>query len=64
MCPHLLEEGGFLPQVLGHHVEAEEVAVDAHTRHGQAVHALVLLRCHLQQLQAILSLRATPSTTC
>ena len=45
---HLLQEGGLLPEVLGHHVEAEEVAVDAHPGHGQAVQALVLLCCILQ----------------
>ena len=56
-CSHLLQEGGLLPEVLGHHVEAEEVAVDAHPGHGQAVQALVLLCCLLQQLQTLLSLR-------
>lgn len=32
------------PQVLGDHIKAEEVPVDASPRHGQAVHVLVLLR--------------------
>lgn len=40
----LSQEGGADPQVLGDHVEAEEVSVNASTRHGQAVHVLVLLR--------------------
>lgn len=40
----LSQEGGADPQVLGDHIEAEEVSVNASTRHGQAVHVLVLLR--------------------
>lgn len=53
---HLLEEGRILSQVLGDHVEAEEVTVDALARHGQAVHVLVLLRCLFEQLQPFFSL--------
>lgn len=34
---YLLQERGVNCEILGHHVEAEEVAVDAGARHGEAV---------------------------
>lgn len=50
---HLGKEGRLHSQVARYHVEAEEVPVDARTCHGQAVHMLVLLSSHLEQLQAL-----------
>lgn len=38
----LSQERGADPQVLGDHVQAEEVPVNASPCHGQAVHVLVL----------------------
>lgn len=38
----LFQEGRLHPEVLGHHVEAEEVSVDASPGHGHAAELLVL----------------------
>lgn len=38
------------PQVLGDHVEAEEVPVNPSPRHGQAVHILVLFRSFPEEI--------------
>lgn len=48
---YLLEEGRILSQVLGHHVQTEEVTIDPLARHRQAVHVLVLFRSLFEQLQ-------------
>ena len=53
---HLFEEGRVHAQVLGHHVQAEEVSVDAVARHGQPVEVLVLLGGPSEQLSAMLLL--------
>lgn len=55
--PHLLQEGRVLAQVLGDHVETEEVAVDAVSRHGQAVQVLMFACSHFEQAEALLPLR-------
>lgn len=47
----LFQEGRVHPQVLGHHIEAEEVPVDTLSRHGMAIHTLVLISCQPKQLQ-------------
>lgn len=54
---HLGQEGGLHPQVAGHHVEAEEVSVDAGPGHGQAVHVLVLFSRQLEEPLALCSLQ-------
>lgn len=51
---YLFEEGGVHPEVFGHHVQTEQVSVDAVPRHGQPVEVLVLLRSFLEQPPALL----------
>lgn len=46
----LSQERGVDPQVLRDHVKAEEVPVDPMSRHGQAVHILVLLRSFPEEI--------------
>jgi hypothetical protein len=48
LAEHLLEEGRIHFQVLRHHVEAEEVAVDALAAHGVLVAHLNQARCSLR----------------
>lgn len=54
---YLLEEGRVLSQVLGHHVQTEEVTIDPLARHRQAVHVLVLICSLFEQLQPFFSLK-------
>lgn len=53
---YLLEESRVFSQVLGDHVQTEEVTVDALSRHRQAVHVLVLFCCLFQQPQTFFRL--------
>lgn len=53
---YLFEEGRVLSQVLGDHVQTEEVTIDTLSRHRQAVHVLVLIGSDFQQLQTFFSL--------
>lgn len=55
--PHLLQERGVDREVLGHHVEAEEVAVDPRAGHRQAVQKLMLLRRDPEQLELLFNLK-------
>lgn len=61
---YLLQERGVNCEILGYHIEAEEVAVDAGARHGEAVHVLVLLTSYLEQLEPLLHLRVNRTRTC
>lgn len=45
---YFLQEGGLDGEILGHHIKAEEVAVNPSAGHRQAVQVLVLLRCDLE----------------
>lgn len=53
----LFQERGLHGKVLGDHIEAEEVAVDASAGHGQAVHVLMLLTRCLKQPELLLRLK-------
>lgn len=59
---HLGQEGRLHAQVPRHHVEAEEVAVDAGAGHGQAIHVLVLLGRQPEEPLALGSLRGQPAS--
>lgn len=54
----LSQERGLDSQVLGDHVKAEEVPVDARPCHGQAVHVLVLLSSLPEQTPEVFVLGA------
>ena len=54
---HLRKERGVLTNVLGHHVEAEQVSVDASASHGITVQILVSIRSHFQQTDQLLFLK-------
>ena len=45
---HLLQERGVNSEVFGHHVEAEEMAVDPGAGHRQAAQVLMLLGRNLE----------------
>lgn len=53
---HFLQERGLDSEILGHHVKAEEVAVNPGAGHREAVHMLVLLGCHLEQPEPLFNL--------
>lgn len=53
---YFLEERRVDSEVLGHDVQAEEVAVNARPSHGKAIQVLVLVSCLPEELQNILSL--------
>ena len=55
--PHLLQERGVDREVLGDHIEAEEVAVDPCAGHCQAVQKLMLLRRDLEQFELLFNLK-------
>ena len=59
---HLFEEGGVHTKVLGHHIQTEEVSVDAVARHSQSVEVLMLLGSPSEQLSAMLLLLWDHST--
>lgn len=56
MGSHLFKEGWVNPQVLGHHIEAEKMAINAFASHGHSIEVLVLFCCQLQKSQLLLSL--------
>ena len=56
LAEYFLQERRLDAQVLGDDVEAEEVSIDAATRHGVAVAGLMPLGRHLQQLDPLLLL--------
>ena len=58
---HLFEEGGVHAEVFGHHVQTEEVSVDAVARHGQAIEVLMLFGGPPEQLSAVRLLLSQPS---
>lgn len=53
---YFLQERGIHGQVFGHHVKAEEMAVDPRASHREAVQMLMLLGRHLEQLEPLLNL--------
>ncbi len=48
-CTHLLEEGWVNAHWFGHNVEAEEMAVDPGSCHGQTVHVLMFICSFLEE---------------
>jgi len=54
LAEHFLQEGRVQFQVLGHDVEAKEVAVDTLAARGVLVAQLVPRRCHLEHAQALI----------
>lgn len=56
MGSHFFEEGWVISQVLGHHIEAENMAINAFASHGHSIEVLVLFCCNLQKSQPFLSL--------
>ncbi|TNN52184.1 hypothetical protein EYF80_037614 [Liparis tanakae] len=56
---YLLEEGRLHSQVFGHHVQAEEMPVDAVPGHGQSVQVLVPLAGQLEETPALVVCLAT-----
>lgn len=61
---YLLQERRVNCQILGHHIEAEEVPVDAGAGHGEAVQVLVLLTSYLEQLEPLLRLGVNRTRIC
>lgn len=53
---HFLQERGLDGEILGHHVKAEEMAVNPRAGHREAVHMLVLLGRDLEQPEPLFSL--------
>lgn len=53
---YFLEERRIYSEVLGHDIEAEEVAVDAGPSHGEAVQELMFGSCLPEELQRVFSL--------
>lgn len=53
---YFLEERRIYSEVLGHDIEAEEVAVDASPSHGKAIQVLMFGSCQPKQLQLIFTL--------
>lgn len=54
---HFLQERGLHGEILGHHVKAEEMAVDPGAGHREAVQMLVLLGCDLEQPEPLFNLK-------
>lgn len=53
---YFLEERRIHSEVLGHDIEAEEVAVNAGPGHGKAIQELMFFSCLPKELQRVLSL--------
>lgn len=64
MGSHLFEEGWVISQVLGHHIEAEKMTIDAFTSHGHSIELLVLFCCYLQKSQLLFSLNEENEILC
>lgn len=50
---YFFEEGRLHPQVLGDHIEAEQMSVNAGSSHGHSIEVLVFLRSELEQSPAV-----------
>lgn len=59
---YFFKEGRVHPQVLGDHIEAEQMSVDAGSSHGHPVEVLVLLRSESEQAPAVFLFLARQNT--